>query len=328
MIRVAVISGGDSSEREIGIKSARSIADSLDSGKYDVHICLLDPGNWHVRLPDGSETPIDKADFSFEAGGKQQSFDLAVPMIHGHPAEDGVLQGYFDTIGLPYTGCGSHVSALTFDKLATKRFLRDVQGLELAGDRLLKHPDLDQATIDSLCKLSFPLFVKPNRNGSSYGVSRVENADQLSAAVATAFEFDDTVLVEEFIEGVELACGVYELEGELHALPVTEIVPENSFFDYEAKYEGKSQEITPARISDALTDRCRKLSVEIFREIACRGLARVDFILKGDRFFLLEINTIPGQSPESIVPQQLASAGMTLGELFGKLIDERLRAIR
>lgn len=309
---IAVLTGGDVAEREISIKSAKTVLNNLDPARYRGRLIDLRGGVFYDM-----ETGIvvDKNDFSLSVNGDRLTFDKVYLCVHGHPAEDGNIQGYFQLLGIPFTGCSAFISALTFDKQACKRYLHG--SAHLAKSVLIRHEQYRS----ELEALTYPLFVKPNKNGSSYGVTKVKAQVDLAEAIAKAAQFDDEVLVEEFIAGREFSNGVLEVNGELVALPVTEICPAGEFFDYAAKYNHAGEEITPARLSPMLTAACQEESKKLYRELNCSGLVRFDYILNEDQFYFLEVNTIPGMAPTSIVPQQAVAHGWTLQQLFTAILD-------
>ncbi|MDR2563254.1 MAG: D-alanine--D-alanine ligase [Prevotellaceae bacterium] len=321
---VAVVFGGDSSEAIISERSARNIVDSIPRDRYEVYSVSIIGTDWNLCCEDGSKAPIDRNDFSAKLIDRTIRFDCAFIIIHGTPGENGLLQSYFELIRLPYTTCSAFVSALTFDKYACKRYLRDL-GIDMASEVLLKKGDSYEVA-ELVGRLGLPLFVKPNAGGSSFGVTKVRSADELDSALEHArMEGCDEVLVESFIEGVELSHGICIFNNHILRLPVTEIVSKNDFFDFEAKYTaGRSDEITPARISDELNERVQHLTERICRRLSCRGLARIDYIYSSDRLYFLEINTIPGFSDASIVPQQLRHAGYEVSEVLATLIDDSI----
>jgi D-alanine-D-alanine ligase len=317
-LNVAIIAGGDVAERGISLQSAATVHQHLDAAKYRKFLIELNRG---VFTEKNSGTRVDLNDFSLPLPGETIRFDLILLMIHGHPAEDGCLQGYFQLLGIPCTGCNLFVSALTFDKQACKDFLR-AYDIPMAPSQLLhKGKPIDLAALSGM---GLPLFVKPNKNGSSYGVSKVKSTEELPAAIAKAFEFDDEVVVEGFLAGIEVSNGVLRRNGEIVVLPITEIVPQNEFFDYKAKYEKESQEITPARLSDELRDKCQAQTKRLYEVLGCRGLCRFDYILVGETFYFLEGNTIPGMSATSIVPQQAAAHGWSIAELLDAVVEDAL----
>lgn len=321
---IALIYGGDSSEYEVSIKSGKHIAGHLDRERYLVYEVLMRGADWKVLYSEDKSYLIDKADFSFVIpdesgiGGRRVKFDKALIMIHGTPGENGLLQAYFEMIGMKFTTCSATVSAISFDKYACKCYLRDT-GVKLAKEQFIRRGDSYNA-YDIVAKLGLPLFVKPNNGGSSFGVTKVKRLEDLNDAIESAFKEDESVLVEEYIQGREMTNGVYEYEGELVKLPVTEIISNNEFFDYEAKYLGASREICPAEISGELSDRVVEASHKIYRYLGCKGVVRVDYIVRGDEIFFLEINTVPGMTEMSLVPQQVRAAGMTIREFLNQLL--------
>lgn len=318
--KVALIYGGNSSEAEVSVKSGKNIAGHLDSSKYEVYEIMVTGRDWSVRNVGDLPVQIDKSDFSFfMPGGGRVVFDIALIMIHGTPGEDGMLQGYFDMIGLKYTTCPSIVSAITFNKYACKCFLRD-SGVAMAKEVFLRKGDV--IDIDSISeKLGYPLFVKPNDGGSSFGVTKVTSREGLVKAIEQAFMEDDRVLIEEFISGREMTNGAFLKGNDLIVLPVTEIIPHNEFFDYEAKYLGASREICPAEIPDSLSESIKECTSRIYRHMGCKGVVRVDYIVNDNGIYFLEINTVPGMTEMSLVPQQVRAFGMTLEEFLDNLLD-------
>ncbi len=317
-LKVAILTGGDAAEREISLKSAQTVATHLEPQRYDTRIVDLRGGTFY-DLATG--LPLDKNDFSLSIEGTRHTFDLVFLMLHGHPAEDGAIHGYFELVGLPLTGCDHLCSALTFNKQACKAFLQP-WGVPMARGQLLRADE--PASTQELLALGLPLFVKPNKNGSSFGASKVTAADQLEQALELAFRYDDEVLVEQYLAGREYSCGVVRREGKVIALPVTEIRPHTEFFDYQAKYESKSDEITPAPLPADKTEHIQALARKCYEVLGCRGIVRFDFICSADTFFFLEANAIPGMAPQSIVPQQVQAQGWSLSELFDALIREAL----
>ena len=316
--RIAVITGGNVAEREVSLKSAATVAKHLDSSKYEAFVIEL---NGTVFSEQKSGARVDLNDFSVTIDGTRVYFDLAYLMLHGHPAEDGRIQGYLELLGIPYTGCDVFVSALTFDKQACKDYLRSY-GIPMAPSTVVfKGKGYDPS---ELLGMGLPLFVKPNKNGSSFGVSKVNTADQLEAAIEKAFGFDDEVVVEAFLKGREFSNGAVRKNGEITVLPITEIVSQNEFFDYKAKYENESEEITPARLTEDLTRQCQEQTRKIYAALGCRGISRFDYILVGDVFYFLEANTIPGMSEASIVPAQAQAHGWTITELLDPVVQEGL----
>jgi D-alanine-D-alanine ligase len=317
---VAILYGGDSSERIISERSSITVEKHLPKEKYFVYRISVNSSGWNVNIGNGQCVPVNRNDFSFILDGKTIVFDCAFIIIHGTPGENGILQAYFDLLGVPYTTCDSFVSALTFNKYACKCYLRSM-GINMADDFLLKKTDVfDRDVIER--KIAYPMFVKPNAGGSSFGVTKARSADDLSAAVETARKEDCDVIIESFVEGIELSHGIYSTDRRTLEFPVTMIVTANGFFDYEAKYEGKSEELTPAPIPEELSDRVKSLTKAIGNRLGCRGLVRVDYIYSDDKLFFLEINTVPGMSEASIVPQQILHAGFGISQILDWLVED------
>ena len=324
-LKIALLAGGDSPEREIALQSAAQIAAALDRGKYDVTVIDLHRRDWHYTAPDGRQWQVDKNDFSLTVEGERREFDYALVIIHGTPGEDGKLQGYLDMMGIPYSSCSMVSSVITFDKITTKRTLAG-RGINLAREVFLRRDEtFDAARI--VADLGLPLFVKPNANGSSFGVTKVHTPEELPAAIAAAFAQGDEILVEECIAGREMGCGVMIAGGKEYLFPITEIIPRKDFFDYEAKYTaGRSEEITPADIAPEVKAELNRMTLEAYRTCRCSGVVRVDFIVTPEgRPYFIELNSIPGMSAGSIVPKQVRAMGMTLGELFDIVIDDTRR---
>ena len=324
-LKIALLAGGDSPEREIALQSAAQIAAALDRGKYDVTVIDLHRRDWHYTAPDGRQWQVDKNDFSLTVEGERREFDYALVIIHGTPGEDGRLQGYLDMMGIPYSSCSMVSSVITFDKIPTKR-TRAGRGINLAREVFLRRGEaFDAARI--VADLGLPLFVKPNANGSSFGVTKVHTPEELPAAIAAAFAQGDEILVEECIAGREMGCGVMIAGGKEYLFPITEIIPRKEFFDYEAKYTaGRSEEITPADIAPKVKAELNRMTLEAYRTCRCSGVVRVDFIVTPEgRPYFIELNSIPGMSAGSIVPKQVRAMGMTLGELFDIVIDDTRR---
>ena len=324
-LKIALLAGGDSPEREIALQSAAQIAAALDRGKYDVTVIDLHRRDWHYTAPDGRQWQVDKNDFSLTVEGERREFDYALVIIHGTPGEDGRLQGYLDMMGIPYSSCSMVSSVITFDKITTKRTLAG-RDINLAREVFLRRDEaFDAARI--VADLGLPLFVKPNANGSSFGVTKVHTPEELPAAIAAAFAQGDEILVEECIAGREMGCGVMIAGGKEYLFPITEIFPRKEFFDYEAKYTaGRSEEITPADIAPEVKAELNRMTLEAYRTCRCSGIVRVDFIVTPEgRPYFIELNSIPGMSAGSIVPKQVRAMGMTLGELFDIVIDDTRR---
>ncbi|HIY15340.1 MAG TPA: D-alanine--D-alanine ligase [Candidatus Alistipes cottocaccae] len=323
-LKIALMAGGDSPEREIALQSAAQIEAALDHSKYDITVVDLHHRDWHCTTPDGRRWPVDRNDFSVTIDGEHKIFDYALILIHGTPGEDGRLQGYLDMMGVPYSSCSMVSSVVTFDKITTKRTLAG--HVNLARERFLRRGEAyDTAQI--VAELGLPLFVKPNANGSSFGVTKVHRAEELDDAIDTAFAQGDEILIEECISGREMGCGILVTREKEYIFPITEIVPRNDFFDYEAKYTaGCSEEITPAQIPDEVRRELNRMTREAYRLCRCSGVVRVDFIVtpEGKPYFI-ELNSIPGMSAGSIVPKQAREMGISLGELYDLIIADTCR---
>ena len=321
MVRnIALLTGGDSSEWQIALQGAENIGNPLDRSRYSPYTIVLRNGHWTYTAPDGTKSELDRNDFTLPVAGRKIKLDYALIVIHGTPGEDGRLQGYLDMMGIPYSSCGFVSSVLTFDKAACKRAVAG-SGIHLAKEILLnKTSEIDPAAI--IAELGLPLFVKPNASGSSFGVTKVKKQNELLPAITEAFKESDQVLMEEFIEGREISCGVMIAGGKEYIFPITELVCQSEFFDYKAKYQGFSNEITPADLPEAIRKEVNRLTLIAYKRLNCRGVVRIDFIVKGETPYMIEINTIPGMSSHSIIPQQAATMGMSLTELFNLIIDE------
>jgi D-alanine-D-alanine ligase len=328
---IALLFGGDSAERIISERSAETVARHLPEQKYNVARVRVDGSAWTVETADGQRIPVDKNRFGFADGNRFTVFDCAFVIIHGTPGENGLLQAYFEMMDVPCTTCGSFVSAMTFDKYACKSMLRDMPGVALAADCLIKAGEpFDEAAAEAAGrKIGYPMFVKPNAGGSSFGITKVAAPDGLRAAVEKARrEGGGDAIAEAFVAGAEFSHGIYSTGQRTIELPVTQIVSENEFFDFDAKYEGKSREITPAPISDDLSRKIRATTRTVVSRLSCRGLTRIDYILSGDALYFLEINTVPGMSEASIVPQQIAAAGLTLSGVLELLVEDSIAETR
>jgi len=322
--KLALVTGGFSGEAVISYKSAKTIFNHLDKEKFDVYRIDVTKDGWFYEDAEGSRSSVDKNDFSIEDKGNKISFDAVFIGMHGTPGEDGKLQGYFDLMGLPYTSCNAATSALTFNKRYTVAVAK-MAGIGVASSvHLMK--TLPWQPNDILSTLKLPYFVKPNNGGSSIGMSKVTEASQLEEAITRAFREDDQVLIEEMIEGREFTIGVFRKNGEIIVLPITEIVAHNQFFDFEAKYEGKSTETTPAQIPAEWQAALEAAAKKVYAVFNCAGVIRIDFIYEANqnRPYMLEINTIPGQSDASVIPQQVRANGWDLGEFYSGLVEEAL----
>lgn len=326
-LNVALLAGGNSSEREIALQSAAQVAAAFDAEMYNVWLVDVCGRKFTHRTAEGVEYGVDLNDFSLTVEGTKTVFDYAYIMIHGTPGEDGHLQGYLEMMGVPFSSCDMVSSVITFDKITTKRAVAHT-GVGLAKDILLREDDWI-APEAIVAELGLPLFVKPNASGSSCGVTKVKRVEELPEAIFKAFEESSEVLVEEFVAGREMACGVLVTADKEWLLPITEVVAKNEFFDYEAKYTaGMSDEITPADIPAELADRLHEMTLAAYKACRCRGLARVDFIVTPEgEPYLIEINTIPGMSGGSIVPKQLREAGISMTEALTAVIEDTYEAV-
>ncbi len=317
-VKIGVITGGDNAEQEISLKSANTIMKHLDREKYDPYLL-----NFHYGKITDAVTgfAVDLNTFQMDMMDAKLRFDLVILFLHGTPAEDGKIQAYLELMDMPYVGCDFFTSALTFDKQSCKKYLQGL-GVPMAKSILLHKANPDFKSVASLSGTN--LFVKPNKNGSSYGVSMVKADEDYTAAVQKAFEFDEEVIVEEYLKGREFSNGVYlGMEG-IKVMPITEIIPHKDFFDYEAKYKNESDEVTPADLSAELTAKCQAQSKKLYQELQCKGMARFDYILVGEDFYFLEVNTIPGFSEQSLFPQQIRSEGLTIKGVLDDIIEETL----
>jgi D-alanine-D-alanine ligase len=322
MKRIAVVAGGYSSEHIISIRSAQTIMDNISRQAFEPYLVLVEKSGWRVDDA-GASYMIDMQDFSFERMGEKVTFDCAFIIIHGTPGEDGLLPGYFDMIGVPYTGCNHLASTLTFNKWACNTMLRQL-GFRVADSVLVRRHDTPVAA-DILARVGLPCFVKPNDGGSSFGVSKVKTDTDLLPAIEKAFAEGTEVLIERTVAGTEITVGVYWDGDAARALPITEIVSHNEFFDFAAKYEGQSHEITPARLDPAVYERVQRTAEAIYRDLGLGGVVRIDMLLDGGAPNIIEINTVPGMSAASIVPQQAEKAGISLEAMISSLIHQALR---
>ena len=317
---IAIVAGGDTSEYEISLRSAQGIYSFIDKEKYTLYIVGMHGLDWHVRLDDGRILPIDRNDFSFQLDGQKVKFDFAYITIHGTPGEDGRLQGNFDMLHIPYSCCGVLAAALTYDKFACNQYLH-AYGVRIAESLLLRQGQTitDDEVVE---KIGLPCFIKPSLGGSSFGVTKVKTREQIQPAIAKAFDEAQEVLVEAFMDGTELTCGCYKTRDKSVVFPVTEVVSHNEYFDYKAKYNGESDKITPARISDELSDRVKKLTSAIYDILGAQGIIRVDYIVTGgDKINLLEVNTTPGMTVTSFIPQQVRAAGLDIKDVMTDIIE-------
>jgi D-alanine-D-alanine ligase len=319
MKTIAIAAGGDSSEFKISVKSAEEVCKIL-SARYKVYVIVIKGTSWYWEDKKGRYHNIDKNDFSLTYDDNQIKFDGVFIAIHGTPGENGLLQGYFDMIGIPYTSCSAFCSALTFNKQACKLFLKEY-GITMAKAVLIRKANKIDIT-DIINQVGLPCFVKPNDSGSSFGVTKVKKKEGLLPAVEVAFKESDQVLIEAFMNGREIACGVVKTKTKTIVLPLVEIISKNEFFDYEAKYiPGNSEEVTPADTPATLTKEIQRISLLIYELLGCKGIVRVDFIVIGEEPWFIEINTIPGMTKESLVPKEAAAAGISLEELYSMAVE-------
>ena len=322
MKNIAIIAGGNSSEYEVSIKSGKNIYAEVDETKYNKYLVILRGRDWHVEIGE-EKYPVDRNDFSFTRNGEKILFDFAYITIHGVPGENGLLQGYLDMMGVPYGCCNVLASALTFDKHTCNTYLKSY-GVNVA-DSVMLIRGMTYDVNEIINEVGLPCFVKPNAEGSSFGVTKVKEAAQLEEALKKAFALCREVLVETFIDGTELTCGVVKAGDMDITMPIAEVIPKNEFFDFEAKYNPtKSDEIIPARISPELTKRIKTLSSMIYDILRCEGIVRVDYIVREDEIFMLEVNTTPGMTSNSFVPKMVRAMGGTLREVLTKIIDNKL----
>ena len=323
---IAIVCGGDSSEHDVSLRSAQGLYSFFDKQKYNVFIVDVKGTDWHVHLDSGATAAIDKNDFSFKLDGKSVFFDYAYITIHGQPGENGVMQGYFDLIHLPYSTSGVLVEAMTFDKYVLNNYLRGF-GVRVADSMLLRRgKEYDEAKIEA--RFGMPCFVKPAADGSSFGVSKVKNADQLAPALRKAFMESDEVMIEGFLNGIEISQGIYKTREKTVVFPATEVVTKNEFFDYDAKYNGQVQEITPARLSKETADKVAAETSRIYDILHANGIIRIDYIISKDAegndvVNMLEINTTPGMTVTSFIPQQVRAAGLDIKDVLSDIVENQ-----
>ena len=324
---IALVAGGYSGEYAISIKTAITIENNIDKALYNVYKIILDKKNWKYTATDGTETEIDRRDFSLTLNGEKIIFDTVFIAVHGTPGEDGKLQGYLEMLGIPFTSCGAIVAGLTFNKIFCNRVVAQSGVVHVSKSiHLFKNRSLP---IDEILKqVSLPVFVKPPEGGSSLATTKVKTPEDLQPALDAVYAIESQAMIEEYVKGREFSIGVYRIQGELTALPVTEIISTKEFFDYEAKYTpGMTNEVTPALLDEPTAMNIAETAKKIYDLLNCKGICRVDFILEEStgKLYFLEINTIPGQSENSIVPQQVRATGKTLIEFYGTLIEESFR---
>ncbi len=316
---IAVIAGGYSSERQVSLWTAENILNALDKAKYSPYLILIDTERWYLKM-DNKEYPIDKNDFSVALEGQKLVFDYAFIAIHGTPAEDGLLQSYLQLVGIPYSASDTMPSSLSFNKFAYNHFIKSFDVVGIAKSVLvLKEETFTPSEI--IKQTGLPCFVKPNQQGSSFGISKVNTEDELAPAIAKAFEQDNAVIIEEFLAGTEVTNGVICCNGKVEALPITEVVSKNALFDFQAKYDPAfADEITPARISEELTQRIQKTTEKIYKISGFKGIVRIDYIIKDNKIYMLEANTIPGMTSNSFIPKQLKAIGKSMTEILSIII--------
>ncbi len=321
---IAIVCGGDSSEHDVSLRSAQGLYSFFDKERYDVYIVDIKGQDWHVELPDGTTTKIDRNDFSFMENGEAKLFDYAYITIHGTPGENGLLQGYFDLIGLPYSTSGVLVEAMTFDKFVLNQYLRGY-GVKVADSLLIRKGYEELVSDDEIeARIGMPCFVKPAADGSSFGVSKVKNKDMLAPAIRKAMMESPEIMVESFLEGTEISIGVYKTKEKTVVLPATEVVTANEFFDYDAKYNGQVQEITPARLPEEVTERVRQITSHIYDILHCNGIIRIDYIIsKAGDISMLEVNTTPGMTATSFIPQQVRAAGLAMTDVLTEIVENQ-----
>ncbi len=335
--KIAIIAGGDSSEYGVSLRSAAGIYSFLDKDKYDITIVKLRGTAWQALaqtvsvlaenngiVPEDTEqwVEMDKNDFSFTYNGEKTNFDFAYITIHGTPGENGVLQGYLDMVGVPYSCCGVLAAAMTFNKFTCNHYLKGF-GIRVAESVLLRKSDGGYSASDIVKKVGLPCFIKTNVGGSSFGVTKVKTIEEVAPAIEKAFAEGSEVICEAFMKGVEITCGVYKTKDKAVAFPITEVVTSNEFFDYDAKYNGQVDEITPARIPDEVRDAVQAMTLKIYDILGCKGIIRVDYILTdGWTINLLEVNTTPGMTATSFIPQQVRAAGLNIGEVLSEIIED------
>lgn len=323
MKHIAIVAGGDSSEVGVSLKSANGIKSFIDETKYKTTIVTIIGDEWLAKVSENKSYVIDKNDFSYTVNGEKQKFDFAYITIHGTPGENGILQGYFDLIGLKYSCCGVLAAALSFNKFACNQYLKNF-GAKVASSMLVS-PGMNVEPKEVVEKLGLPCFIKSNVGGSSFGVTKVKEEAQILPAVERAFAEGGDVIIESFLKGTEITCGMYKTHEKTVVFPITEVVPENEFFDYDAKYNGQVSEITPARISDEMTKKVQEETKKYYDILGCKGIVRIDYIITEDGVpHVLEANTTPGMTPTSFIPQQVRAAGIDIKDVMTDIIENKL----
>jgi len=316
---IAIISGGDSSEWVVSKKSAQGLLSFIDSKHYDRYLVVIRQSKWSVIIDD-EEYPIDKNDFSFIKDNTKVKFDFAYITIHGTPGENGLLQGYFELIGVPYSSCDVLASAITFNKFSCNRYLETFGISTARAIRLRKGEEVSNHQV--LEEIALPCFIKPNVGGSSFGVTKVKEEGEIQEAIRKAFEEGEEVIIESLLTGTEITCGCYKTKNRSVVLPITEVVSKNEFFDFEAKYNADFvEEITPARLPDSITSEVQALTSRIYDILGCKGIIRVDYIISDNKINLLEVNTTPGMTSTSFIPQQISAAGLNISDVMQEIIE-------
>ena len=325
---IAIVCGGDSSEHDVSLRSAQGLYSFFDKERYNVYVVDVKGLDWHVNLDNGETAKIDKNYFSFKLDGETVWIDYAYITIHGTPGENGIMQGYFELLNIPYSTSNVLIEALTFDKFVLNNYLRAF-GVNVADSILLRRGEENKYTEAEIeARLGMPCFVKPAADGSSFGVSKVKNADQIAPALRNAFMECDEVMIEQYMQGTEVTVGCYKTKEKSVVFPVTEVVTSNEFFDYDAKYNGQVQEITPARISPELTKALQDETSRIYDILHCNGIIRIDYIITrnvdgSDRINMLEINTTPGMTATSFIPQQVRAAGLDIKDVLSEIVENQ-----
>lgn len=324
---IAIVAGGDSSEHDVSMRSAQGIYSFIDPNRYERYIVEIKGTHWEAHLEDGSRSPVDKNDFSFACGDKRIRPDFAYITIHGTPGENGILQGYFDLIHIPYSTSNLLVEAMTFNKFVLNQYLKGY-GIRISESLLVRKGNENALSDkDVVEKIGLPCFIKPNAGGSSFGVTKVKTAEQIRPAIQKALNESDEVMIEAYMEGTEITCGCYKTRNRNVVFPITEVVTDNEFFDYNAKYNGQVQEITPARLTAETAERVSKLTAAIYDLLGCEGIVRIDYILTGtkgsEQINLLEVNTTPGMTETSFIPQQVRAAGLDIRDVMSDIIENK-----
>lgn len=321
---IAIVCGGDSSEHDVSLRSAQGLYSFFDKERYNVFIVDIRGLDWHVELPDGRTSRIDRNDFSFVEDGTVRHFDYVYITIHGTPGENGKLQGYLDLIGLPYSTSSLLVEAMTFDKFVLNQYLRGY-GVSVADSLLIRKGYEEIVSDDEVeQRIGMPCFVKPAADGSSFGVTKVKNKDQLAPAIRKAMMESPEVMVESLLEGTEITQGIYKTREKTVVFPITEVVTSNEFFDYDAKYNGQVEEITPARLSPEIAERVSKITSHIYDILHCNGIIRIDYIVSPEgRISMLEVNTTPGMTATSFIPQQVRAAGLNMADVLSDIVENQ-----